>query len=207
MKTIKELFVDANVENADLIASVEKAISTAESKNTDNGIPYSRFKEKVGQYNELLADKATLETQHENLQQKVTKLESEMQELGEYKTKYESYESKIYEKDLAAWNEKKQLFNTKEGDKLHEKIDKIKSKFDFGDDLNKQQLENNLEKIQIYEDADYFKSVESGTNYNNKKTDSSKKDAGDGDYYGYESPQQLAWKAPELYEKWKKEQG
>lgn len=206
-KTIKELFNEHGIDKPELVAGVENAIQIAESKNTENGIPYSRFKEKVGQYNDLLADKATLETDYDNLQKKVMKMEAEVQNLGEYKNKYESYENKIYERDLAVWNEKKQVFDAKEGDKLFEKIEKIKSKFNFGDDLNKQQLEKNLEKINIYEEAGYFTSADSKTNYNNIKTDPSKKEAGDGDYYGYETPQQLAWKAPELYEKWKKEQG
>jgi hypothetical protein len=200
-KTIKELFADAGVENAELVAGVQ---SLLDSKG-EGGIPYSRFKEKVGQYNEAVANTAELETKIEQLTKQNAVQKTEINELGTFKTQVNEWKTKKFETDKTEWLKRKDIFEAKEGDKIFDKISKVKHRFKFGEDLSQEQLSTNLEMLKTYDELDYFKVDGDKTNYNSNKAVGGERKKADGDFYGYENVEALARADWKLYEKWKKE--
>jgi len=203
MAKIQEVLAKHGVENAELIAELETVIQTAESKNTGDGIPYSRFKEKVSQYNNAVADNAELKTQLEQLNEKLNQSATQIGELSKYKTEFENVQKQKFEKNLEKWNSSKEIFNVAEGDKIFEKVAKVKHRFNLADDLTPDQIQSNLAMLDTYNEVGYFNMESKPTGYTDAKPNSEKLK---GDFYGYDSPQQLAWKDPKLYEKWKSEQ-
>jgi len=92
MATIKELFTEHGVENTELQAKIEGLLTTAESKKTD-GIPYSRFKEKVDQAQEYKADNAELQSKFDKLEKTLLKQKEDLGELKGFKEKYETFQT------------------------------------------------------------------------------------------------------------------
>lgn len=203
MQDVKKMFAEAGVENEELIASVEKAIKTVKSDNTVvEGIPQAKYNRKVAEFYNLVDDKAELQAKKENLEEKLSKANETIKELGQYKDQINEINEKRHEKILSDWNRRSKLFDIKKGDKLYDKVEKVKHRFNLGDDLDDSQIEHNLELLKTYDEVDYFKGDKTSTEYNNRKA-SGNDDKAKGDYYGYESAEQLAWKDPKLYEKWK----
>lgn len=158
MSTIKQLFADAGVENAKLIASIEQLVKTAESNKTD-GIPESRFKEVIAQRNELRADKADLESKLDAKTKEVEALETTVEEQKKYKTELDEYKHQQFKEQKSRWMEKSKLFDVEETDKLHDRIAKIKDDFVFHEDdkeYTEQEIAQNLKMLKPYEKINYF---------------------------------------------------
>lgn len=181
---------------------------SAGTENTDiGGIPYSRFKSVVNERNEYRATIGELESQVETLNKKISKANTDNEGLLEFKKELDEYKQKKFNADKTKWDGKKKLFDVKEGDPLFEKVEKIKHRFSFGEELSPSQVAQNLAVISTYEEIDYFSEQKQPTGYSAKKP-GGKTPAVEGDFYGYKNIEELArndWKkAGEWFEKNKK---
>jgi len=200
---VKEMFANAGVENAELESAIETVITNA-NENGDGGRNAEfRVKKALGQRDDLQGKLTESEVKIDGLNSKINGFTGQIEELGKYKTQVEDWTKNTNTKNLESWNKRKTLFAVKEGEKLFDKVSKVKDKFHLGDELTPEQISANLNLISTYDEIEYFKGEKDATNYNHSKP------GGDqivgGEFYGYDSPQQLAWKDPKLYEKWRKE--
>jgi len=202
-KTIKELFADAGVENAELESAMTSAVNDAKGSAYDPKHTEVRIKKALTQRDEYKDQLLESEVSNEGFKKKIEGFEGQIKELGAYKTKVESWEKKTHDDNRAEWDKRKPLFDVKEGDKLYPIVQKVKDDFSFGEDLTDEQISTNLGMLKTYDKVEYFKGEKDSTKYNNRKPDSDHKN--DGEFYGYESKEALARADWKLYEKWKKE--
>lgn len=201
MTKLSEILSKHGIDNAELVAELESAITTEQSGKTIDGVPYARFKEKVREYKELLAEKAEIEAKLEEVSNQYQESQKKIEELSQYETEYKNIQKQKFEEQLKKWNEYKSLLDIDESDKRFEKVAKIKDKFNLGDELSAEDVQRNLELFETFKEVGIFETVENPPNYHSKKPDGNPPE---GEFYGFESPQELAWKNPELYEKWRK---
>ena len=155
MVTIRELFTEHGVENTELQAKIESLLTTAESKKTD-GIPYSRFKEKVDQAQEYKADNAELQSKFDKLEKTVLKQTDEIGELNGYKDKYETFQAKELKDTTDKFNKIVTGLSVEETDPKYETYKKVLDKFEKagkGETLTIEQIKSNST---IYEYAKEF---------------------------------------------------
>lgn len=166
MTTVKELFAKHGVEGAELMAEIQSLLTIAESKKSDS-IPYSRFKEKVDEVNQLKADKAELESQltsdKTEFESKFGKLETkfntqktEITDLKGIKGKYESYVETENKLHLDKWNINKKIFAIEKEDTKYPAIQKIITKFNLNEELTAEQVKANNSLFDTYNEIGYF---------------------------------------------------
>ena len=153
-KTIRELFVIAGVENAELVGKCESLLSIAESENT--GIPKSRFNQKVGECNDLRADKVELEGKLETANNKIETQKAEIERLTGVETKFNEYKTIEDSKELAKWKEREKILNVPDTDPTYDDMQRIIGKFAIGQDITSEQARTNNNLFDVYEDAQYF---------------------------------------------------
>ena len=205
--SIKKLFADAGVENAELENQVSEAFAGTE--NTDETMKRKNFalSKALTQRDEARNSIIEKEVLIEGLNKKLEFSTGEIEGLNQYKVKIQKIEEDAQSKRSENWDKAKTVFDVKKGDKLFDKVETVKHRFHLGDDLTPEQMDSNLKLIDTYNEVGYFEGKKDPTNYNNGKPNKDGQEAATGDFYGYDSVQQLAWKAPELYVKWKAEQG
>lgn len=162
MATVKELFANAGVDNAELEAEIESLLTTAMSKKIE-GIPKSRFKEKVDECNNLKADLAEKESEIDKLNKKIGKSDEELTGLQIIKKNYESMMKTEAEVQLKKWEERWKILDVDESDTNYERMNKIKSKFANNseglDKLKPEEIKANNVLFDVYDDAEYFKDI------------------------------------------------
>ena len=157
MSKVTDLFTKHGVESAELMASVEQIVKTAESNNT--GIPQSRLSEVIGERNELRADVAELNATIAENKVKITGLETTVTESETYKTELTEFKHKAFKEKRDIWVEKSKVFNVEEDDKLYDKIQAIKADFIFHDkidDYTEQEIAQDISMLKPYEKIGYF---------------------------------------------------
>ena len=155
MATIRELFTEHGVENTELQAKIESLLTTAESKKTD-GIPYSRFKEKVDQAQEYKADNAELQSKFDKIEKTLVTQKEEIGELSGFKDKYETFQAKELKDTTDKFNKIVTGLSVEETDPKYETYKKVLDKFTLagkGETLTIEQIKSNST---IYEYAKEF---------------------------------------------------
>ncbi|MEA1972674.1 MAG: hypothetical protein U9N34_05205 [Candidatus Cloacimonadota bacterium] len=165
-------------------------------------IPDSRFSAVVGERNDLRAKKLEWEVEKKDFEKKLENQSNIVNDLKKYETQVNDIKKKRHTDNVNDWKKRSDLFNVKEGDKLFEKVNKVKHRFQFGEDLSDEQLTQNLEMLKTYDELDYFKVEDSSTNYNNKKPNGGTPQNSD-NFYGFGSREELARADIKLYQKWK----
>jgi predicted RNase H-like nuclease (RuvC/YqgF family) len=106
----------------------------------------------------------TIESELNDVKEALDKTKSLTPELETYKKKaadYDAYLSQQRQTRLADWNKKASIFNTKETDKLHGKLQAVKDKFVFAPDdkteLTDEQVSANMRAYELLEVAGFFK--------------------------------------------------
>ncbi len=132
-------------------------------------IPYDRFKQVIAERNNLQADLANLEAQIDSWKAKYEKSTKSIEELNVFKTELEEIKKNQFEKNLSEWKVKQKIFEVEEGDPNYEKVQKIKHRFKFGEDLQPSEVAQNMEIIKTYDEIDYFQSTKESTGFNSKK--------------------------------------
>ncbi len=74
-----------------------------------------------------------------------------------------------YEKNVENWEQKKKVLDVEEGDPNYEKVEKIKHRFKFGEELEPSEVAQNIEILKTYEEIDFFQKEENPTEFNSKK--------------------------------------
>lgn len=167
---IKAMLSEAGITVDDTqIAKVEEKIGKT--------VPYSRFKEKVDDYNSLKVDydkavetSKTYTEQIESLSTEKTKLQASINELSAYKSKYSELEKIEQErakqentKLMETYEAKMKLFEVKESDSRYNKLTGAKAKLitpNEGETLSIDQIKSNMEKIELLESAGIFEQQE-----------------------------------------------
>jgi len=173
---------------------------SAEKTKTDRSIPYPRFKEVVSERNNLRSDVAEREAKIEQLEKNLKNSTEKIDNLNEFKQELDDWKKQRYEKNVDYWDQKKKVFDVEEGDPNFEKVEKIKHRFKFGEELEPSEVAQNIEILKTYEEIDFFQNEKTPTEFNSKKA--SGKPAKEGDYGGYDSIEELArhdWKAAGEY--------
>ena len=177
--TLQELFAKHGVESAELQAEVQGLLTTAESKKTD-GIPMSRFSEKVQECNTLRADKVELESKITTLESSRTETTEEITRLKGIETKFNEYQTKSDSEVVENWKTKAKVFDLKDTNPNHERITKLKESFAFDEELTIEQTRKNLETYAIMETAGAFKDVKveviDGDRFENQRQQSAEDD-------------------------------
>lgn len=205
--SIKKLFAEAGVENAELENRVSEAFAGME--NTDETMKRKNFalSKALSQRDEARDLVIERDVNIEGLNKKLDVSTGEIEGLNQYKDKIQKIEEDAQSKRSENWDKAKTVFDVKKGDKLFDKIETVKHRFYLDGELTPEQMDSNLKLIDTYNEVGYFEGKKESTNYNNGKPNRDGQETATGEFYGYDSVQQLAWKAPDLYEKWKKEQG
>ena len=180
MATIKELFTEHGVENTELQAKIEGLLTTAESKKAD-GIPYSRFKEKVDQAQELKADNAELQSKYEKLEKTSLKQKEEVKRLGGIEADYDTFKANELKTITGNFDKVITSLTVEETDPKYETYQKVLKKLTKATDevpLTAEQIKSNLT---IYEYAKEFggldikdEDYDDGKNQQGNKTDDKK---------------------------------
>ena len=168
-------------------------------------IPDSRFSKVIGERNNLQAEKMEWEVEKQDFEKKLTAQTEINTNLKKYEIQVNEWTAKRHSDNVESWKQRSSIFDVKEGDKLFEKVSKVKHRFKFGEDLNDAQLTQNLEMLKTYDELDYFKVEGTETNYNNKKA-GGETPQNSADFYGYGSREKLASGNLKLYAKWKEQQ-
>lgn len=148
--TIKELFAKHGVENADLLASVERVVEST------SGIPQSRFKEVIDERNNLRADLEELESSKSALETKLSELGTELERLRSVETEHNNYLERQNQEIIGKWKDISKVFDIAETDPNFDKYNKIKADFAFGENLTAEQAKQNLKVYEIYDKAGFF---------------------------------------------------
>jgi len=146
--TVKELLVKHGVETNDNLVSDLKSILT--------GIPASRLTEVTTERNALRADIADAQSTIQGFSTLNEQLASVTSQRDDYMGKWNGHQNSITTKNLESWKSKSSIFDAKKGDAQYDKIQKVKGKFAFGDDLTSEQITSNLNSYAIYDDIGYF---------------------------------------------------
>lgn len=171
MKTVKQLFADAGVENAELVASVEQLVESAETQNT--GIPKDRFNQVIKERNEARADLAEKEAELTELQNKLETATDKVTELDKVKNDYESLKHEQFKKERDRWIEKAKVFDVEKDDKLFDRIEKIRGDFHFHDKVEEytpEEIAHNLQMAKPYEKIGYFQNDYTPPDTSDKKS-------------------------------------
>jgi len=180
------------------IEAKEDLLSELESVSK---IPDSRFSQVVKERNDLRAKVVEWDVEKNTYETKLKEQMETVNGLKKYESKVKEWEEKRYNDNLSQWKQRKTLFEVKEGDKLFEKVAKVKHRFQLGEELTPEQIQTNLEMLKTYDELDYFKVEGNSTNYNNKKPAGTPRSSED--FYGYGSREELAKNDLKLYIKWK----
>lgn len=196
MSKVSEVLAKYGIEAKDgLISDLETVVK----------IPDSRFSKVIGERNELQAKAIEWEVERKEFEKKLTTQNEINANLKKYETQVNEWTAKRHTDNVNTWKQRSSIFDVKEGDKLFEKVSKVKHRFKFGDDLDDAQLTQNLEMLKTYDELDYFKVEGTETNYNNKKAGGETPQNSD-NFYGYGSREKLASGNLKLYAKWKEKQ-
>jgi len=158
MSKVSELLAKHGVENAEVKAELEQLLATVESDKT-NGIPESRFKEVIKERNEARARIVEMESELEQSQSKLEKLETDYSEAGKWKQELDAFKEKQFNESRTLWIEKSKLFKVEETDKMFSKIDKIKADFvikENPEDYTNEEIAQNINALKPYEKIGYF---------------------------------------------------
>ncbi len=159
MATVKELFANAGVENAELMAGIEGLLTIAESKKSD-GIPYSRFKEKVSEANEAKAYLIELQTKYEKAVKTIDSNKETLKELKLVKDEFDGYKVKQLEASTGEFEKIVKGLTVEETDPKFDTYNKVLSEFTLATEespLTAEQIKSNLT---IYKYAKDFGGLE-----------------------------------------------
>ena len=206
MEKIKEMFTKHGVENAELQSAVNELFDSAVSENVDDQTKMLKFQVKKALSQRDDAREQIIEFEHkvDQFGQKVKAFDVEREELGQYKIQVEQIQKQKTDANLESWNKRKEIFSVDESDKMFEKVGKVKERFAFGDELTPEQVAKNLDTLKIYDDVNYFSTENGGTHYSTKKPEGQVKPP-TGEFGGYDSAAQMAWKDPKAYAIWRKD--
>lgn len=119
-------------------------------------------KTKRNRINEL---KSELET--------VTEKTSQYSDYDELKNKLNSFEEERMNSLRTKWTEEAKCFDVKEDDPNFSKISKVKSKFNFDENLTEEQINKNLELLEVFKEMDFFESPKTTDPVPNSKPNAS----------------------------------
>jgi len=173
---------------------------TAVSKKTDRSIPYNRFKEVIGEKNNLQAELAQKEVELDDWRKKYEKSTATIEELNKHKAELETIKKRQYEKNMTEWKSKEKLFEVEEGDPNYDKVQKIKHRFKLGEDLQPNDVAQNLEILKTYDEIDYFQPDKNSAGFNSKKPQGHP--AAGGEFGGFKTIEDWARHDPMAAGKW-----
>lgn len=193
--------------------TVEETVDTqgaGESEQPiENTVSLKKFKSVWSEKQKLKDELAVYEAKMSDYETKVQNYTSKLEEYRGIDEKLKKWEADRLADKTNEWLEKSKVLNINEGDKGFEKINKIKEKFVFGSEekpLTSEDIDKNNELFSIYSDANYFDVIEI-TDNTHKEAPTKGLKAGDGKYYGYQTPGELAAADWKKAEQWKKEHG
>lgn len=195
--------------NADRTEVKEKVVETSDVTTSKKGpadVPYSRFSKYVKKARQAEGDLAEKQAELEIINAELIEANGQIELLSGYKIKMKEFDTERLTEKLNKWNEDSKILNAVEGDKIFEKIQKIKDRFSFGTEeapLTNEQIDNNEKLFNIYLESGYLEVPKTTTeNLNTTVVD---KVGPIGDFFGYGDKVALMRGNPVKWLQWQRE--